>query len=347
MSRRHAGIDWLKVICAQIIVWHHAATYAPPNLHLTQYWPQLSALLLEPGRWVVHVFLVVGGYLSMQGLQKSSGASIFMLAWQRYRRLMPLFVTALAMTLFLGWWVRGHYAPEFVSPWPNWFELWAHLALTFDWWGVPAISAGAWYVAIDFQLYVLLALAVLWFRRTGTPVLAHGLTLFLVLGVMLSTLILSRQAALDAFAPYFLGSYGLGCLVAWIQRRPLERPLLWLVWAVLALDLSVDWRDRQALALATAAFLWVWPALPRLSKSPLWLGRANDLSYALFVGHFSLLIGLGAWWSAHISSGPKAALMYFLLASGLAWLWAWSLQTLLAGSSAWLSRHLDARPRWA
>ena len=65
--------------------------------------------------------------------------------------------------------------------------------------------------------------------------------------------------------------------MAWIQRRPLERPLLWLVWAVLALDLSVDWRDRQALALATAAFLWVWPAflwvwpaLPRLSKSPLW-----------------------------------------------------------------------------
>ena len=92
MSRRHAGIDWLKVICAQIIVWHHAATYAPPNLHLTQYWPQLSALLLEPGRWVVHVFLVLGGYLSMQGLQKSSDASIFMLAWQRYRRLMPLFV---------------------------------------------------------------------------------------------------------------------------------------------------------------------------------------------------------------------------------------------------------------
>ena len=347
MRPRHGGIDLLKVICAQLIVLHHAIVYAPPGLHITQLWPHLSAFLMEPGRWVVHVFLVIGGYLSMLSLDRSRGRAWWDLAWQRYLRLMPMFTLAVAMTLLMGWWVRGHYAPDFVTPWPGWADIWAHLTLTFDWLGVPAISAGAWYVAIDFQLYVLLALVTLAFRQPKHEKSGRWRMAILVLAVPVATWVFSRLPALDAYAPYFLGSYGLGALVALTQKRPRERVLLWGVMIVLALDLCLAWRDRQALALATAAGLCLWDMWRIQWRMPEWVGRANDLSYALFVAHFSLLIGLGAWWSSHGPDGTTAALIYLGVVAVLAWVWAWALQALCSGSGAWLARYLPARPRWA
>ena len=347
MRSRHSGIDWLKFICAQLIVLHHATTYAPHDLHLSLLWPHLSGLLLEPGRWVVHVFLVIGGYLSLQGLLRTQHMSWPSLAWQRYGRLMPLFLLALLMTLFMSWWVRDHYAPEFISNSPTWLDALAHLTLTFDWWGVPAISAGAWYVAIDFQLYVLLAFLVLAFRRSGLPTMDRGLAILLALTLVMATLTFSRQASLDAYAPYFWGSYGLGCLVAMVQHQNVGRRWLWLALACLAVDLSIDWRDRQGLALATGAFLLVWPNIRQRLTTPAWLAWANEHSYALFVGHFSFLIALGAWWTAHGPSGSIAALAYLVTAGLLAWLWAWALQTLLNGPWVWLTRYLPARARWA
>ncbi|MEY2621588.1 MAG: hypothetical protein RIT26_1408 [Pseudomonadota bacterium] len=347
MRPRHGGIDLLKVVCAQLIVLHHALVYAPPGLHLTQLWPHLSAFLMEPGRWVVHVFLVIGGYLSMQALDRSRGRSWWSLVWQRYLRLMPMFALSVAVTLLMGWWVRGQYAPDFVTPWPGWADLLAHLTLTFDWWGSPAISAGAWYVAIDFQLYVILALVALAFRQPELKTSGQWRVAWLVMVVPVATWVFSRQPALDAFAPYFLGSYGLGALVALTRKRPRERKLLWAVMFILALDLCLDWRDRQALALATAAGLCLWDMWRVECRMPLWVARANDLSYALFVGHFGMLIGLGAWWTAHGAGGPWAAFIYLWVAAGLAWVWAWVLQTLCSGSGAWLARYFATRPRWA
>lgn len=353
MTSRHAGIDFLKIICAQLIVLHHAVSYAPDGLQFALHWPRLSAFLLEPGRWVVHVFLVIGGFLSMQALERTRGSAWVRLVWQRYLRLMPMFALAVGLTLVMAWWVRGVYAPGFISSWSGWLDLLAHLSLTFDLWGVPAISAGAWYVAIDLQLFALLAWLVLVFGRPNMPGRASWFAPLLALTVVLATVVFSRQPWMDVYAPYFWGSYGLGCLVALAQGKPAERQWWWLAGSIVALDLWLDWRDRQGLALASAVCLWLWPALRAAWCAPRWLAQASDLSYALFVGHFSLLIGLGAWWTTHgpsnssSPSSPEVALLYLTLAGVLAWGWAWGWQSLQTHSGFWLSRYLRARTRWA
>lgn len=347
MKTRHFGIDLLKVLCAQLIVLHHAVVYAPAGLALERHWPQLTGFFLEPGRWVVHVFLVLGGYLSAQALARVQQQGLLALAWRRYVRLMPLFMLAVVVTLLVAWAVRRHYAPDFLTPMPSAWGWLSHLSLTFDWWGVEAVSAGAWYVAIDFQLYVLLAAWVLVARRRTGMAWIGWRAGFMAGAVLLAAVWFSRMPELDAWAPYFWASYGLGVLVAWSRQGGASRRWLWCVGFVLAVDLVLDFRGRQALALVTAALLFAWPYWRTPRTTPLWMARACDLSYAVFVGHFSLLIALGAWWSRHGVDTAPGALAYGLICAALAWVWGWALQALLDESSAWFARHFGAWPRWA
>ena len=347
MTPRHLGIDLLKVVCAQLIVWHHAVNYAPASLAWARQWPALAEFLLEPGRWVVHVFLVVGGYLSAQALERNTRDGFVTLVWRRYWRLMPLFVLAMAVTVLMAWGVRRHYAPDFITSSIGLSTWLAHLTLSFDWLDIDAISAGAWYVAIDFQLYVLLVMVVLAHRRGPLIRRPWVRPTLMTLGVLVSALILSRLPHWDAWPVYFLCSYGLGVLVCWAQSCQISRHHLWHVLAILAIDLMLSWRGRQALALSTTLILMAWPLWQSRLQSPGWLARANDLSYALFVGHFSLIIGLGAWWQMHAPATPWAALEYLAVVSVLAWVWAWAFDRFQAHSAAWAARHLGARPRWA
>jgi peptidoglycan/LPS O-acetylase OafA/YrhL len=347
MKPRHFGIDVLKVLCAQLIVLHHAVVYAPSVLALDRHWPRLTEFFFEPGRWVVHVFLVLGGYLSAQGLAGARQQSLLVLAWRRYTRLIPMFIMAVAATLVVSWGVQRHYAPDFLTPAPGVWAWLGHLTLTFDWFGVEAVSAGAWYVAIDFQLYVLLAAWVMVARRrTGAAWIGWRAAL-MSLSVLFATVWLSRMPELDAWAPYFWASYGLGVLVAWSRQGGASQRWLWCLGFVLAVDLVLDFRGRQALALGTAGLLYMWPYLRAPRNSPAWMAQACDLSYAVFLGHFSLLIALGAWWSRHGTDTAYGAVAYWGLCAALAWVWGWALQALFDESKAWFTRNFGAWPRWA
>ena len=348
MTSRHFGIDVLKVVCAQLIVWHHAMVYAPMNVDFTSHWPTLSAFLLEPGRWVVHVFLVIGGYLSAAGLERSNTKLWTPLVWRRYGRLMPMFVLALGLTALVGEWMRLDLVPGMASATPGWQVWLAHLTLSFDWMSVPAISAGAWYVAIDFQLYVLLALWVVHTRRARDGVSSWVKPAVVTAATVLSVTVISKFPQLDIAAPYFISAYGLGCLVAWHQHRVISSRWLWLVVGAILFDLLLEWRGRQAFALLTALLLLAWPLLQRKPTSPDWLARASDLSYPLFVGHFSLLMLLGSWWTQHGMANTAASpWVYLVLLAGLGWGWAMLLEATLERLVAGWTRHFLARTRWA
>ena len=111
------------------------------------------------GRLAVQPFLVIGGFLTALSLQGRAGHATGPLIWQRYLRLAPQFVVALVLVVLATLLVGGALAHEdWVSPLPSVGEFLAHAFLLHDLLGVPALSAGAWYVAIDFQLFVLLVL---------------------------------------------------------------------------------------------------------------------------------------------------------------------------------------------
>jgi peptidoglycan/LPS O-acetylase OafA/YrhL len=324
-SNRLPHIDALKVLAAQAIVLHHLVSYGPIARAAHAALPDLASMAHAYGRMAVQVFLVVGGYLSARGLSPRGAAlqaSLPALLWRRYLRLVLPFLAALGLTLAACSLIASSW-PELVPVDITPGQLVAHALLLHDVLGYEALTVGAWYVAIDLQLFALLA-GLLWLARQGwrhPSRLVVGPLLVAVVALA-SAFVFNRQPELDAYAPYFFGAYGLGALVHWLGLWQHRRAGLVLLAAAFGAALMLAWRDRLALALATALWLaWAQqrhaqgrPALPQA-----WTGllaRAATPSYALFLLHFPVLLLTNAL-LAHLTAAPPAAALLMLVATWL------------------------------
>lgn len=314
-------IDAIKVLASQVIVLHHLSLYAPMADTLAAAWPGVLAFIQDEGPLAVQSFLVIGGYLAAMALGRWSRVPVGRLIWRRYLRLLPPLLVALLLVLLATWMVGDALATqEWVSPWPSLGTLVAHLLLLQDVLGIPSLSAGAWYVAIDLQLYGLFVLLAYACARASRPLAESWAPVIVALGTVASVHVFSRLASLEAWAIHFLASYGLGALVAW--SRESARARRWLVWVVLlmALDWWADPRERTVVSLLTAAALLAWSRIGRdLDRLPLQrlLGFWGDASYSIFVCHFAAILLVSGLWER-------------LGLRGLGWaaafaLWAWLL----------------------
>jgi peptidoglycan/LPS O-acetylase OafA/YrhL len=210
---------------------------------------------------------------------------------------------------------------------PTLGQLLAQMFLLQDVLEIPSISAGAWYVAIDLQLYALLVLFVHWRGRVaGTPLAQSHVPALVAIATIASIHVFSRDADLDAWAIYFLPAYGLGALVAWSRQSPAAIGWLLLTAGLLVADWLVDPRVRPLLALATAAALFVVPRRPWAGlRQPLrrLVTYGSDLSYSIFVCHFAVIVLASGLWMRFELEGLAWAIGFTLLA------WAGSL---LAGA---------------
>ncbi len=283
------GVDAIKAIASQLIVWHHLAFYGPMS---DVVYPRASGIihwLYSEARIAVQAFLVVGGFLAYRSLSlkiESGQAGVPALIWQRYRRLARPYVIALAAALAAGLAARAWMDHPAVPHVPTVKQIFANLFFLQDIAGEEALSAGVWYVAIDFQLYVLLALIL---RYTGRAAVAVCAALAAV-----SLFWLNRISALDAWAPYFFGAYGLGILAAWISSRPRRIPLSIALAALVSGALLVDWRERIVVAGCSAVALALsaggaprWAAAPPIAA----LGR---ISYSVFLIHYPVCLTVNA-----------------------------------------------------
>ncbi len=330
-SRRLPHIDALKALAAQVIVLHHLVSYGPIARAAHEALPWLAGAMHQYGRMAVQVFLVVGGFLSARGLSprgKALQAAVPELLWRRYLRLVLPFLAALALTLGACGLIASSW-PELVPADVTAGQLLAHVLLLHDVLGYEALTVGAWYVAIDLQLFALLV-GLLWLARRGwrhPSRLVVGPVLVAVVALA-SAFVFNRQRELDAFAPYFFASYGLGAMVHWLGLWQQRRAGLALLSVAMAAALMLDWRDRLALALLTA--LWLGWAQHRHSTGlPLvpahWaerLARASTPSYALFLLHFPVLLLTNALLALAPDATPAQGLLMlaatWLLANGLA-----------------------------
>ena len=72
--------------------------------------------------------------------------------------------------------------------------------------GIPSLSAGAWYVSIDFQLFALLAIgAAALHRKAAQPVWRSPLPWAVAALTLASLAWFNRDGAFDAWASYFPG----------------------------------------------------------------------------------------------------------------------------------------------
>ena len=315
---RSALIDITKIVASQIIVLHHLVVYSPMSEWLTLAWPRLLTLIADHGPLAVQPFLVIGGFLAAQSVLGRGAGSIALALWQRYLRLLPQLAVALLLVMLSTAWVGRHLSHlDWLSPQPSIGVLLAHLLLLQDVLGVPSISAGAWYVAVDLQLF---AVALLLARLASHAATARRLPVLLALvsaSTALSLLLFNREPKLDVWAIYFLGAYGLGMLAGLAQRHPAARPWLAALLGLVVLDLVWEPRLRPLLAGAMALALLPYAARPRPQRWPRLAGPLrylSDISYSVFVCHFAVIILFSGWWQQGQASGLAAAAGWALLA---------------------------------
>jgi peptidoglycan/LPS O-acetylase OafA/YrhL len=319
-------INLLKAGAAQLIVLHHLAFYGPMADHVRPLLPALIEWLDLNGRMAVQVFLVISGFLVAKSLSPSGRPGLdypLSAIWRRYTKLAPPFlvatlVAAAASAVAATWMSHGSIsAPATLS------QLSAHALLLHGVLGYPSLSAGAWYVAIDFQLYAAMVV-MLWLagRVAGQRLLPWLMPCVVALGVTLSLLHFNLDADWDNWAPYFFGSYGLGVL-AWWASDPRRQPGTATLLALMALlpaaaALAVDFRSRIALALAVACVLFLFGRIQTRSQGRAWsvvngLGR---ISYSVFLIHFPVCLLVNAAFTRFVPAEPVWQGLGMLLAWG-------------------------------
>jgi peptidoglycan/LPS O-acetylase OafA/YrhL len=325
VQKQFGLINLLKAGAAQLIVLHHLAFYGPMADQARPLMPALIDWLDADGRIAVQVFLVVGGFLAAKSLSPHAHPGIphpFKTIWRRYIRLALPFMAAMLLAIGASTLAGQWMSHDSISAPPTLAQLSAHLLLMHDVLGYEALSAGAWYVAIDFQLYALATL-LLWSAGHGAGQrLRHWLMPVLVtIGMSISLLYFNRDAGWDVWAPYFFGSYGLGMLAWWAgdpARKPGEVALLLAMTVVPALiALNLEFRSRIAVALVVACGLFLFGRI-RLAdyRSQGWalVNRMAAISFSVFLVHFPVCLVVNAAFTRFVPEQPHAQAFGMLLA---------------------------------
>jgi peptidoglycan/LPS O-acetylase OafA/YrhL len=308
MAQRSALIDGLKVVASQLIVLHHIVLYTPMADTVKSAWPVTTDFLIDEARYVVQIFLVIGGFLAAQGLTRHV-PSLPQSLLVRYLRLVPMLVVALLVVLAASAVLPPGRWPDWVTPWPTLGQFVAHVLLLQDVLGLPSLSAGAWYVAIDFQLYALLVIgAVVLRRRAALPVWRSTLPWAVAALTLASLAWFNRDSAFDAWAPYFFSAYGLGTLAAWTSHSRALAGLFSVVCSAHLAGAAFESRPRvaiaclTAIALATLASRWHAQGLPARA-----LAYWSDASYGVFLIHYAVIVATTALWLQLNLHGSVAA----------------------------------------
>lgn len=319
-------INLLKAGAAQFIVLHHLAFYGPMADHVRPMLPALIDWLSNSARIAVQVFLVIGGFLAAKSLSPSGYAGLsepLGSIWRRYAKLAPPFLVATLLAAAASALAGKLMAHDSISAPATLGQLGAHAVLLHGVLGYPSLSAGAWYVAIDFQLYAAMVL-MLWLagRVAANRRLTWLMPVLITLAIGISLLYFNLDADWDNWAPYFLGSYGLGVMAWWAgdpRRKPVYAALLVGMTMLPALvALALDFRSRIALAMAVACVLILFGRARTVSDGRGWsvLNNLARISYSVFLIHFPVCLLVNAAFTRFVPPEPELQAFGMLVAWG-------------------------------
>ena len=311
-ARAHSPlIDAIKAIAAQLIVLHHLAWYGPMSDISADLSPLLGHWqdwLAEYGRYAVAAFLAVGGFLAAQSMPTGglpTGKSPLCLIGQRYARLVGPYAVALVVVMASAALARQWMTHDSIGAAPTFGQFVAHLFLLHDLLDYEALSAGVWYVAIDFQLYALLV-GLLWLAdRLGCRLASADFwRVALVTGFALASLFyFNRDADWDSNALYFFGAYALGVGSGWAARSQQPLRTLALLAVVGTIALFIEFRERILIALVVALALGMAQQRPMHAGQKV-LAFFGQSSYALFLIHFPVCLIVNAAFQRFLPHTP-------------------------------------------
>ena len=294
-------IDFLKVFAALLIILHHLSSYGQIAKDAHTALPEIMTWLFEYGRYAVQIFLVMAGYLAAQSLSRFAntifkGENLLKVIFNRYLRLFAPYATALLITIACAYVARFWVNDEFVGQSETLSQFLAHLFFIQGILGLDSISAGAWYVAIDWQLYAVLAILFISF-----PNYQAAIWVVSILAVC-SLLFFNRSSVYEAYFIYFIGSYGLGVLAYLAKCSPnksvhrLAKSALIIIGLIIVASSFHQIWLRNLLALVVAVMLLMWgnvlyPSVVGFKEK--WLKAiawASPRSYSAFLIHFAFIL---------------------------------------------------------
>ena len=304
----------LRAVASFIILWHHFALYAPLN----DWSAPLAGPVLD---WLAvnaratQVFFVVGGYVLARSMSRKVWhlAQLRAFVVQRYCRLGIPYLGAVMLVIPAYVVARGWLPAEVVGSPVSSTQLLAHVFFLQDILGYEQLSAGLWFVCINFQLGLMLA-AMFWLsdalarskRWQALDVIGGvGWTLSLF-----SLFFFNLNDDWDHWALYFFPYFYLGVI---IHRGLAGLSGKWefvAYQAVLVAAMLFEWRWRLLSALIVGGLLYSaehsgWGARWPNNRLVIWLG---NLSYSLFLVHFPVLVLIATVWTRMGWHSPTAAL---------------------------------------
>ncbi|MBS0298464.1 MAG: acyltransferase [Proteobacteria bacterium] len=317
-------IDSLKALCCLLIVAHHLAIYGPMPEIAYPLIPGLIDWLRAYGRIAVQLFFVSAGFLcaakyAPQGLSLVTNPVAHIR--RRYWRLITPYLAALTLAVVSAAIARIWMQHESIPGVPNLFQLLAHIFLLHNLLNQEVLSAGIWYVAIDFQLFALMIL-MLWIANRIQDRYPGLKTPGLILIFSLTTVSLfffNRDSHWDNTALYFFGSYGLGVLIYWVAASE-HRVVGFFVLIVLILAaLTIEFRSRIAVAGGAMLVLGAAQHFDFLHSKliPSWLTYLGRASYSIFLIHFPVLLIVNAVFFKFLPHQASTQLAGLLLALSL------------------------------
>ena len=304
MLERSFTVDVMKVVAAQFIVWHHFSAYGPMSDTMGLMWPNLINWLYEDARLAVQVFLVVGGYLAGQSVISKPVNHPFVLIAKRYLRLVPFYLFALTLiTLAVAASHKSIQSDWLPTP-PTWLQFLSHGLLVNDLFGFEALSSGAWYIAIDFQLYVMLIGLCHVLQNHNPKRLSVGIAVLCIASMWQ----FNRMKELDIWAIYFFAAYGLGILAAWAKRSAFDTAIFCITALLAVAALWFEFRSRLCLALITATWLVIKPkGMVHWTPMKRVVHRLSNSAYVLFLTHFGIIVLFSSMWNQSHFYDPSMA----------------------------------------
>jgi len=318
-KQRLQFVTALRAVASVIIVWHHFALYPPLREWAS---PLVGGLLdwFEVNARATQVFFVVGGYVMARSMSRQSwqlkrlGSFIA----QRYYRLGIPYLGAIALIIPVYVLARGWVPDAVVGEAVSLPQLIAHLFFLQDILGYEQLSAGLWFVCINFQLGLVYALCLVLRDTIGrgkvdlVGLLGWPLAIF-------SLFYFNLNDGWDEWWLYFFPYFFMGTVVHRSLNGIGIKGEFWLYELLFVGAMIFDWRWRLVSALVVGLLLYGsekmgwgyhWPR----NRAITWLG---NVSYSLFLVHFPVLVLVATVWTRAGWTTPHGALSGLLVAFAL------------------------------
>jgi len=312
-------LDALRAVASLLILWHHFALYPPLG---RQAEPLLGPLVHWFGDHAraTQVFFVIGGYVMERSLSgrrwdvKAVGGFIA----GRYCRLGIPYLAACIMAIAASAWSRGWLPENVTGSAPTVTQGIAHVFFLQDFLGHEQLSAGLWFVCINFQLGLIFA-ATLWLRDTLLARTGRRIDVPMIAGWILAAISLFHfncHPEWDSWALFFFPYFFMGVIVHRALKNRRSAAIFWIYQLLIIAAMWYDWRWRLASALVAGLLLFGAEKTGLSTRWPKaeWIARMGKASYSLFLVHFPVLVLVAGLWARLGWTSPPAAIAGLLTA---------------------------------